>query len=242
MLAEFGTYGLSFVAGILSTLSPCVLPLIPILVGSAVMAHRFGPFALAAGLASSFTIVGVFIASVGAAMGLDQEVFRNVAAVLLILFGVVLLSRVLQEKFAVMTSGLSGSGQSLLNRVSVNGLFGQFLLGLLLGIVWSPCVGPTLGATITLASQGQNLAHAILVMAIFGLGASTPLVILGMLSRQAMTKFRDKMIAAGAVGKKILGILLLSLGLLIVTGADKKFETAVLKLSPDWLVQLTTSI
>jgi len=242
MLAEFGTYGLSFVAGTLSTLSPCVLPLIPILVGSAVMAHRFGPFALAAGLASSFTIVGVFIASVGAAMGLDQEVFRNVAAVLLILFGIVLLSRVLQEKFAIMTSGLSGSGQSLLNRVSTDGLFGQFLLGLLLGIVWSPCVGPTLGATITLASQGQNLAHAILVMAIFGLGASTPLVILGMLSRQAMMKFRDKMIAAGALGKKILGILLLSLGLLIVTGADKKFETAVLKLSPDWLVQLTTSI
>jgi len=242
MLAELGTYGLSFVAGTLSTLSPCVLPLIPILVGSAVMAHRFGPFALAAGLASSFTVVGVFIASVGVAIGLDQEVFRNVAAVLLILFGVVLLSRALQEKFAVMTSGLSGSGQSLLNRVSTDGLLGQLLLGLLLGVVWSPCVGPTLGATITLASQSQNLAHTTLVMALFGLGASTPLVILGLLSRQTMTKFRNKMLAAGAAGKKILGGLLLALGLLIVAGTDKTFETAVLKISPDWLVQLTTSI
>lgn len=242
MLAELGIYGLSFGAGTLSTLSPCVLPLVPILVGSAVMAHRFGPFALAAGLAASFTVVGVFIASVGAAVGLDQEVFRNVAAVLLILFGVVLLSKALQEKFAVMTSGLSGSGQSLLNRISTDSLFGQFLLGLLLGVVWSPCVGPTLGATITLASQGQDLGHATLVMALFGLGASTPLVILGMLSRQAMTRFRDKMLAAGTAGKKILGALLLALGLLILTGTDKAFETAILKVAPDWLVQLTTSI
>jgi cytochrome c biogenesis protein CcdA len=242
MFTEFGTYGLSYLAGVLSTLSPCVLPLLPILVGSAVLAHRFGAIALAAGLASSFTIVGVFIASVGVAIGLDQEVFRNIAAVLLIVFGITLLSSTLQEKFAVATSGLSSSGQSLLSRISTDGLFGQFILGLLLGVVWSPCVGPTLGATITLASQGQNLAHATLVMALFGIGASTPLVIFGMLSRQAVMKFRDKMLTAGATGKKILGILLLTLGLMIVTGADKKFETAVLKIAPDWLVQLTTSI
>ncbi|MDP3307101.1 cytochrome c biogenesis CcdA family protein [Methylotenera sp.] len=242
MFTELGTYSLSFIAGTLSILSPCVLPLVPILVGSSLMTHRFGPFALAAGLASSFTIVGVFIASVGVAIGLDQEVFRDVAATLLILFGITLLSRSLQEKFAVATSGLSSSGQTLLSRISTDGLFGQFLLGLLLGIVWSPCVGPTLGATITLASQGQDLAHATLVMAIFGIGASAPLIILGMLSRQAMMKFRDKMLAAGSAGKKILGILLLALGLMIVTGLDKKFETAVLNIAPDWLVQLTTSI
>lgn len=242
MLADVGSYGLGFVAGTLSTLSPCVLPLVPILVGSAVMAHRFGPLALAAGLASSFTVVGVFITSVGAAIGLDQDIFRNVAAVLLVLFGVVLLSRSLQEKFAVMTSGISGSGQSLLNQVTADGLLGQLMLGLLLGVVWTPCVGPTLGATITLAGQGQDLGHATLVMALFGLGASAPLIIIGMLSGQAVTKFRTRMLAAGTAGKKILGVLLLALGLLILTGTDKTFETSVLRLAPDWLVQLTTSI
>lgn len=242
MFTEFGTYSLSYLAGVLSTLSPCVLPLLPILVGSAVLAHRFGSLALAAGLAFSFTIVGVFIASVGVAIGLDQDVFRNTAAILLILFGITLLSSTLQAKFAVATSGLSDSGQSLLSRISTEGLFGQFTLGLLLGLVWSPCVGPTLGATITLASQGQNLAHVALVMALFGIGASTPLVIFGMLSRQAVMKFRNKLLTAGSTGKKILGILLLALGLMIVTGADKKFEAAALKIAPDWLVQLTTSI
>lgn len=242
MIAEIGTYGLSFLAGALSTLSPCVLPLLPILVGSALMTHRFGLFALAAGLTSSFTIVGILVASVGAVIGLDQEVFRFIAAVLLVLVGIVLLSPLLQERFAVALSGVSGSGQSLLNHVSANGLFGQFLLGLLLGLVWSPCVGPTLGATIILASQGQNLAHATLVMALFGSGASAPLVVLGMLSRQASEKSRGKLLAAGSAGKKVLGVLLLSLGFLILTGADKKFEAAVLEVSPDWLVRLSTSI
>lgn len=242
MLAALGTYGLSLAAGTLSTLSPCVLPLVPILVGSALLTHRLGPYALAGGLALSFTVVGVFLASVGTAIGLDPSTFRTVAAVLLILFGVVLLSTALQERFAVAASGIGSSGQSVLNRISADSLSGQFTLGTLLGIVWSPCVGPTLGATITLASQGQDLAHVTLMMGLFGLGAGIPLVLLGMLSRQAMMKFRDKLFAAGKAGKKILGGLLLVMGLMIVTGLDKKFETVVLQAAPDWLVQLTTSI
>jgi cytochrome c-type biogenesis protein len=112
---------------------------------------------------------------------------------------------------------------------------------MLLGVVWSPCVGPTLGATITLASQGQDLVHASLMMALFGVGAGIPLILLGMLSRQAM-KFRDRMLIAGKAGKKVLGSLLLAMGVLIITGADKNIEILILKNSPDWLIQLTTSI
>lgn len=242
MFTEIGSYGLSLAAGTLSTLSPCVLPLVPILVGSALMTHRFGPHALATGLALSFTLVGVFIVGLGTAVGLDQEVFRNVAAVLLIGFGMVLVSLALQARFAVMASRLSGSGQSLVNRISGESLGGQFSLGMLLGVVWSPCVGPTLGATITLASQGQDLAHVALMMALFGLGAGIPLILLGMLSRQAMTRFRDKLLSAGRTGKGLLGGVLLGMGLLILTGADKSFESMILRLSPDWLVQLTSSI
>lgn len=119
-MMEFGlgSYGLSLVAGSLSTLSPCVLPLLPILLGMAVAAHRLGLYALAAGLTLSFTVVGVFVASLGSALGLDPALFRCVAAILLLLFGAILLSSHLQEKFAGATSGLSGAGQSLLSRVS----------------------------------------------------------------------------------------------------------------------------
>src|SRR5437868_14809596 len=100
----FATFGLGYLAGVLSTLSPCVLPLIPILLATAVGAHRLGPYALAAGLALSFAIVGVFIATLGASLGLDASTFRSVAAVVLIGFAVVLLSSHLQERFATATS------------------------------------------------------------------------------------------------------------------------------------------
>lgn len=241
---EFGlaSYSLALAAGGLSTLSPCVLPLLPILLASAVAAHRLGPYALAGGLALSFTVVGVFVASLGTALGLDQGVFRLIAAGLLIAFGVVLLSARLQERFAVATSGLSGAGNSLLARVSLDGLSGQFVLGLLLGIVWSPCVGPTLGAAVTLASQGQSLGQVTLLMALFGIGAGAPLVALGLVSRSAMAKVCGKLLAAGKFGKQALGGVMLLLGLLILSGADKRFEAWMLQAAPEWLVRLTTSL
>ncbi len=242
MLASFGVYGLSILAGILSTLSPCVLPLVPILVGTALTAHRLGPLFLAFGLALSFTVVGLFLATVGVMLGLDQELFRNVAAVLLIGFGLILLSGRLHQRFIFATSGLSGAGQSLLDRISGDSLTGQFLLGLLLGVVWSPCVGPTLGAAMTLASQGENIGYAAVVMTLFGIGAGLPLILLGNLSHHAMLRFKNKLSAAGRTGKWALGTLLLILGILILTGLDKSFEARVLTHAPEWLTNLTTSI
>lgn len=239
MLSALSTYFFSLVAGSLSTLSPCVLPLIPILITSALNTHKLGPYALASGLALSFTVVGVFLATLGASLGLDQETFRVVAAVLLIGFGIILLSSALQERFAVAASGLSNSGQSLLNRISTDSLSGQFMLGLILGVVWSPCVGPTLGAAITLASQGESLWHITLVMALFGIGAGVPLILLGLLSRQAMMRFRDKLLLAGQTGKKILGVLLLLVGIMIILGWDKQLESLALDILPEWLINLS---
>jgi len=234
-----GTYGLGYLAGLLSTLSPCVLPLVPILIGTAAAAHVFGPYALALGLMLSFSIVGIFLATFGASLGLDQETFRLVAAIILIGFGVVLLSTRLQERFATATSGLSTAGDNLLSKISLDGLAGQFVVGLVLGIIWSPCVGPTLGAATTLASQGQNLAQITFLMMIFALGAGTPLVVLGSVSRAAVMRVRGKMMQAGKLGKSILGGLLLVIGVAIATGLDKRFEAWVVAISPQWLTDLT---
>jgi cytochrome c biogenesis protein CcdA len=241
---DFGltTYGLSFAAGGLSTLSPCVLPLLPILLGTAATAHRLGPFALAGGLMLSFTAVGVLVAGFGAALGIDPALFRDVAAVILLGFGILLLSSRLQARFAVVASGMSGAGNDLLSLVTLDGLGGQFLLGLVLGIVWSPCVGPTLGAAVTLASQGEGLAQVALVMALFGLGAGLPLMLLGFASREAMLRIRGRLMSAGKLGKQMLGGVMLLLGAAILTGGDKLFEAWVLRSAPSWLVTLTTSI
>ena len=114
------------------------------------------------------------------------------------------------------------------------------MLGLLLGLAWSPCVGPTLGVAIGLASQGQQLAQVTLTMLLFGLGASLPIVILGMLSREGMQRARGKMASIGNTGKKIMGGIMLVLGVLILSGLDKQLEATLVNLSPDWLTTLTT--
>lgn len=235
-----GTYAMSLAAGALSTLSPCVLPLIPILLGTALAAHPLGPIALAGGLSLSFTGMGIVLASLGASLAPDPALFRDAAAVLLIGFALLLLSSRLQERFTGFVSGLAGAGNTLLARVSVNGLWGQFVLGLLLGVVWSPCIGPTLGAAITLASQGQDLARVSLVMLLFGLGAGLPVVLIGLLSRQALARVRGKLLATGRLGKQVLGGVMLALGVMILTGADKRFEAWSLDASPAWLIELTT--
>lgn len=242
MSLGFASYGLAVVAGGLSTLSPCVLPLVPILVASASAAHRLGPYVLALGLALSFTAMGVLLGAAGAALGWSGELFRHAGAVLLITFGVVLLSQRVQERFAQWASRVSGSGQNAVARLPLSGLWGQGLLGLLLGLVWSPCVGPTLGATITLASQGESLHQVILMMALFGIGAGVPLVALGLLSRQLMGRLRGRLLRTGKTGKRLLGAALLVIGLVVITGWDKRFESWILDIAPAWLMDLTTAV
>jgi cytochrome c-type biogenesis protein len=236
------TYLLSYIAGILSLLSPCVLPIVPILLATAISTHRLGPYALAGGLSLSFTTLGIIFASVGTVAGFDPEQIRKITAILLIVFGVILVFPMLQEKFAIATSALSNSGQTALSNISTESLFGQMIIGLLLGIVWSPCVGPTLGAAIALASQGHNLFQIAMVMLIFGLGAATPLVILGSFSHQKIISIRNKLFNAGNLGKKIFGVLLILSGSLIVSGIDKSLESTLLNIAPDWWVKFSTSI
>ena len=156
--ADMGSVALAFLAGVLSTLSPCVLPLLPIVLGTAVSAHRAGPVALAAGLALSFVIVGLFIATIGFSIGLDAGVFRAAAAILLMAIGLVLLVPRFQAQFALAAGPVSQWTEQRFGGFSGNGLGGQFGVGLLLGAVWSPCVGPTLGAASLLAAQGRTSA------------------------------------------------------------------------------------
>src|SRR5258708_6233466 len=92
--------GFALLAGIFSTLSPCVLPLLPIVLGAAISKHRLGPAALAAGLSVSFVAIGLFVATIGFALGLDEGIFRQVAAVLMIVLGLVLLVPGFEMSFA----------------------------------------------------------------------------------------------------------------------------------------------
>ena len=236
----FGSYGFGLLAGLLSTLSPCVLPILPILLMSATAAHPRAPLALAAGLALSYAVIGTLIAWAGAAIGMDAAIFRNIGAGMLGVLGIVLISPRLQQRFASATSGIGDAGNTFISRIKLAGLKGQFAIGLALGVVWSPCVGPTLGAAVLLASQGSRLPQVALLMGIFGVGAAMPVVGLAYLSRAAMMKMRGKLIGAGKAGKSVLGVTMVAIAALILTGADKPFEAWLVDISPAGLTALTT--
>jgi len=218
------TLGLALLAGLLSILSPCVLPLLPIVLGAAASEHRLGPAALATGVAVSFVAVGLFVATVGFSIGLDGEVVRRVAAVLMIAVGIVLVVPALQVRVAAAGGPMGNWVDQTFGGGPIRGVRGQFALGLLLGAVWSPCVGPTLGAASVLAAQGKDLASVGATMVVFGIGAALPLVILGAVSRDVLIRWRQRMVAGG----------------LILSGFDKSFETYLVNASPAWLTALTT--
>lgn len=228
------------VAGVLSTLSPCVLPLLPVVLGTAVSQHRFGPAALAGGLATSFVAIGMFVATIGFSVGLDLAVFRTIGGLLLVGIGVVLMVPQFQMQLATAAGPIGNWTEQRFGGLDTGGLRGQFGLGLLLGAVWSPCVGPTLGAASLMAARGENLGQVAITMGAFGIGAALPLLLLGMLSREAIMRWRDRILSAGKSAKILLGALLVVLGMLIVSGLDKRSEAALVEASPAWLTRLTT--
>jgi cytochrome c biogenesis protein CcdA len=233
---------LGYAAGALSTLSPCVLPILPIVLFGALEWHALGPLALAAGLAVSFAGVGIALASVGFSVGIDPSVLRFVVAALLGAAGLVLLLPGLQDRAASMGSPVANQGQVLLDRLRPSGIWGQFALGAVLGVIWSPCSGPTLGAAVALAAQGDSLDTAAATMTAFALGAATPIIALAYGSRRAILARRDRMAHASRIGKPLMGAALFGIGIFVLTGLDKVVEASLTRAMPDWLVTVTTRL
>ena len=232
---------LAYAAGALTILSPCVLPLVPIVIGSAGRSHRWGPLALCAGLVVSFTAVGFAVAALGASSGFDGEIVRTIGAVMLLLVGLLLVvpgAQAALTRAATPVAAWANRRQSGLERF---GLAGQAGIGVLLGLVWSPCVGPTLGAATVLAAQGQNLVEIAVVMAAFGLGIATVLLVLALATRGLLSRWRGRLMRTGGQGRRILGGLLIIVAVLILTGGDRLFEGLIVQITPDWLTDLTTA-
>jgi cytochrome c-type biogenesis protein len=235
-----GTLVLAFTAGMLSVLSPCVLPIVPLVLGAAASDRKAGLVALAAGLSISFATVGLFVATIGYSLGLDANVFRYVAALLIVAIGVVLMLPQLQAQLAAASGPIANWTDQHFGSQRSSGLSGQFWIGVLLGAVWSPCAGPTLGAASLLAAQGRNLPQVTVTMLVFGIGAALPLLLLGLLSREAMVRWRNRLLSAGQVTKVGLGIVFVAIGTLVLSGLDKSVEAALVAASPQWLTDLTT--
>ena len=233
---------LGFGAGALTILSPCVLPLVPVVLGSAAQEHRYGPAALAGGLIASFTSIGFLLAVFGSRLGVDADQLRLTGAIILAAAGAFLLLPRLQDRIAQAAGPMIAWAGERQLKFDGKGLGGQAAVGALLGIVWSPCVGPTLGAAIALAAQGQHLSEVALTMGAFASGIAVVLLAIALVGRSLFLKLRSGVAAKAKFGKALLGAVLLLVGILIITGFDRKLEAIFVSSAPDWLVSLTTAL
>lgn len=227
---------LGLLAGALTTLSPCVLPVLPFIALAALERHRFGPLALAAGIAATFAAVGLAVSAAGLSIDL-----RPLAASLMALFGVLLLSPRLQQRLATLTAPLAARLGDVAHRFGAGGGLGtQFALGALLGAVWTPCSGPTLGAAISLAAGGRTFAQAGFTLLFFALGATLPLLALAYGSRAGLQRRKALLQKAGALVKPLLGSAMVLTAMLVLSGWDRLIEASLVRVMPDWLTTLTT--
>lgn len=235
-------YVFGYLAGLLTLINPCVLPVLPIVLATALQAGRLGPLTVAAGMSVSFVTFGMFITVVGYSIGITEETVANAGAVLMIGFGLVLLVPRFSESFATATAGFSARADAQIANSDRSGLTGQFVGGVLLGAVWSPCIGPTLGGAISLASQGESLAHATAIMVTFALGVSTIIVGLGYGAQSAIRKRRDLMRRLASSSRPIMGVAFVAVGLAILFKVHHMLEFWALENLPSWLTELSVSI
>lgn len=231
---------LSFAAGLVTILNPCVLPLVPILVASALGKSRFGPLALAGGLVTSFTLFGFTVIAFGYSLGINEQAVRVFAGAMLAAAGAVLLVPQAQAALSAAAAPIANFGNQRLAQVSGEAWYGQYAIGLLLGIVWAPCVGPTLGVAIAAASVGEDLGSSFVIFLTFGLGVAASILAFAYGSRKALGERRKSLQSLAKYGKPMFGAALLVVGAMVMSGFDKVIEIALLDALPQGLTRFTT--
>lgn len=229
-------------AGLLTLINPCVVPVLPIVLASAVQASPRGPIALALGMSLSFVILGVSVTAFGHLIGLTVDMLSQIGAGLMILFGIALLVPRASAVLQTATAGLSARADAGMDGIDRSGLQGQFLGGLLLGAVWSPCIGPTLGGAIALASQGQNLGQVTLVMICFALGVSTLILGLSYGTRGTIGRYNAQLRRLSGSARPVLGGAFLLVGLALLFQWHHYIEGWLLDIMPAWLVDLSVTL
>lgn len=233
---------LSLGAGGLTTLSPCVFPLLPLVLGGALQGNRFAPLALGLGMTLSFAAIGMLLGALGPALGIDADTVRVAGAALLVAFALVMLVPALGERFTRWMLPIAGTANAASARLDAGSLTGALLLGGVLGLVWSPCSGPLLGSALTLVASEGGVARGGVVLGFFGLGAALPLVAVAYASRSGFVHVRDWVLARIERVRQGFALLLGTMGVAILTGGDKWLEARVLQWLPDAWINLSLGL
>lgn len=232
------TLGFAFVAGLVTVLSPCVLPLLPVLMASAAGEGRARPLGVVVGFVGCFTLATLALGLAVRALGIPPDANRLVAGWLLVGLGLMLTVPVLGEAFERAASLAVGRLPASRRLAGADGFGGGLAAGCGLGLAWSPCVGPIMASVITLALNRQVGAEAVAVTLAFSLGTALPMAAAMLGGRRLLARFGTPRRNALAI-RRGFGLLTLLVGLAILTGWDRQAQVALLTWFPNWDAALT---
>ncbi|OGM59722.1 hypothetical protein A3A75_02085 [Candidatus Woesebacteria bacterium RIFCSPLOWO2_01_FULL_39_10] len=226
----------SFLAGIVTILSPCRLPLLPIILSSTIGEGKKRPFGVVIGFVASFTFFTLFLSSIVRATGVSPNLLRGVSILVLFLFGLTLIIPKFQlviEQLFVKFARFAPKGNSQ------NGFLAGFVIGLSLGLLWTPCVGPILASVITLALAGNVTSDAFVITLAYAIGTAIPMFLVMQGGRTALQKVPWLLRNTPKI-QKAFGILMILTAIGIFFNVDRKFQTFILDKFPNYGVGLTT--
>lgn len=226
-------------AGFLTTLSPCVLPVLPFVTASSLSRNKAGPLALVVGLLFSFVGVSLLVSATGYLFGMDPAMIRKGAGFLLASSGILLISHRLSDAVSARLAFLSNWASQTASREYGGPLLTEFVGGMLLGLVWTPCSGPSLGAALGLAAHAGNTPKAALVLMAYGVAAVLPLLFFAYGAKHLVNRVRARSNWIDSI-KRGFGIAIVVFGVLIVSGADRKLEGVLTNSLPNSWVALVS--
>ncbi|CAN5839116.1 cytochrome c biogenesis CcdA family protein [soil metagenome] len=181
---------LALAAGILTIAAPCVLPMLPIILGASVgRSDPMRPLLITFGFAVTFALVAFLFGLFPSVLGLSQEALREAAVIALFLFGVLMVWPHPFERLAVSLNGVLGPMRPA-GATARSGKAGAVLLGASLGAVWAPCAGPVLGSILTLVASAKSLDRAALLLACYSAGAAIPMLLIAYGGQYISTRAR----------------------------------------------------
>ncbi|MGH7203608.1 MAG: cytochrome c biogenesis protein DipZ [Candidatus Levyibacteriota bacterium] len=213
----------AFVAGIVTILSPCILPILPIVLSGAVGGSKRRPIGIIIGFLISFTFFTLFLTTLVKLTGIPSNTLRIVAAIVLLIFGLSLLI----PKFQVVMEKIFSKLSVFAPKANPNaGLLGGFVIGLSIGLIWTPCVGPIMASVIALAATSQVNTITFLVTLTYAIGSAIPMFLIMVGGRKLLHK-APKLLSNTEKIQKGFGILMIILSFAIFTNLDQKFESFI---------------
>ena len=179
--------GLAFLEGLALIVSPCILPVLPLVLVASVEGGRRRPYGIIIGFVAAFSAFAIMARKLVVLLGIDLDLVKDASLILLALLGLVLLSENLSVKFSVLMSWAANLGNRLAS-TGGEGLLSGILIGSLIGLVWTPCAGPILAAVLVQVIRQETDLAGNLVILSFAIGAGIPMLAISILGRKAMSK------------------------------------------------------